>query len=41
MTDISNMQQQMLDDPEFEHLQIDFTVAFEDAVISLVQGILG
>ena len=41
MTNISDVQQQVMDDPEFEHLRIDFTVAFEDAVVYLVQGILG
>jgi hypothetical protein len=35
------VQQQVLDDPEFEHFRIDFTVLFQDAVEYLLQEILG
>jgi hypothetical protein len=41
MTNISDVQQQVLDDPEFEHFRLDFTVSFQDAVEYLLQGVLG
>jgi AcrR family transcriptional regulator len=41
MTNISDVQQEVLDMPEFEHYRIDFTIAFQDSVEYLLQGILG
>jgi AcrR family transcriptional regulator len=41
MTNTSDVQQEVLDMPEFEHFQLDFTVSFQDAVEYLLRGILG
>jgi AcrR family transcriptional regulator len=40
MTNYSDVQQEVLDMPEFEHYRLDFTIAFQDAVEYLLQGIL-
>lgn len=40
MTNLSETQQQVLDRPEFRHFQIDFAASFQEAVASLIQGML-
>lgn len=40
-TNLSGVQRQVLDMPEFEHYHMDFTIAFQDAVEYLLQGMLG
>jgi AcrR family transcriptional regulator len=41
MTDLSEMQQQVLDDPEFAVLKLDFATSFQESVEHLLNGILG
>ena len=41
MTDLSEMQQRVLDDPEFEMLRVDFMSSFEETIEYLLSGLLG
>jgi len=41
MTDLSEIQQQILDDPEFAVLKLDFATCFQESVEYLLNGILG
>jgi AcrR family transcriptional regulator len=40
MTDLSEMQQQILDNPEFAVLKLDFEISFQETVEHLLNGIL-
>lgn len=40
MTNTSEVQQEVLDMPEFEHYRVDFAIAFQDAVEYLLRGLL-
>lgn len=41
MTDLSEMQQQILEQPEFAVLKLDFETSFQESVEHLLNGILG
>ena len=41
MTDLSEIQQQILDEPEFAVLKLDFSASFQEAVEYLLNGALG
>jgi len=40
MTDLSEMQQQILDDPEFAVLKLDFATSFQETIEHLLNGIM-